>query len=105
MSRKPPHIVSLDNRKTRGVVIHDYEEDSRGRRVKSKPYQKPPTKTSHIVKADNRLSAPIMEDIDPELVPADEDFEGVELDLTDFPLHGEESDLPARKVSGVWDKS
>lgn len=101
MSGKQPRIVTLDNRTTRGVVIRDYEEDSRGRRVKSKPYRKPPTKTSNIVEANNRLSTPVVEQVPPELFPADEDFEGIELDEADFGLDEVEGNSQERQVSGA----
>lgn len=103
MSGKPPRIVSLDKPTRTGIIIRDHEEDSRGRKRKRKPSTKSTTGPTKIVMAadspiwDSGLDEAIT---DPDVIAAEGDFEGRELDCSDCELDSGVAQSAERKVSG-----
>jgi hypothetical protein len=97
MSRKPIKVVTAGNPATKGIIICDYEEDARGRRIKSKPYRKPTAPSSNTVH-----NTTVQHCDDPrffELPAAPVDWEGIELDDVHYEYMGDASSSSARKVS------
>jgi hypothetical protein len=85
MSRKLPRNISSERTARKGILIRNYEEDIRGRKLKSKSHTKPKQESNNIINADNRFAGrTALEESPPDAILAEGDFEGIEIDWEEF---------------------